>query len=111
MLALSAVTQFPTNGSSTRWGGEGVQAITSAEQIMTAERRNTRIASPELGPTRIFLARRARGYSRRAPCSRASAEPGCRARIRAVFASPKCSPNHEAADMLRPVYHKVENYR
>ena len=104
MLALSAVTQFPTNGSSTRWGGEGVQAITSAEHVMTAERRNTRIASLELGATRIFLARPLAGTRAGPHAAAPPPEPGSRARIMAVFASPKFSPNHESADMLELVY-------
>ena len=62
MLAFSAVTQFPANGSSTRWGGGGVQAITSAEHVMTVEKRKIRIASPELGTTRTFLATLLRGF-------------------------------------------------
>jgi hypothetical protein len=80
MLAFSAVNQFPTNGSSTRWGGEGVQASTSAEHVMTVERRKTRIASPELGNTRIFFVGFARRYSRRphaaAPPQSPDAVPG-----------------------------------
>src|SRR5260370_29190359 len=66
MLAFSAVTQFPTNGSSTRAAGESVQASTTAEHVMTAEKRKICIASPELGTTRTFLAKLARRYSRQA---------------------------------------------
>src|SRR5258708_35491916 len=66
MLAFSAVTQFPTNGSSTRAAGESVQACTSAEHVMTAEKRKICIASPELGTTRTFLAKLARRCSRQA---------------------------------------------
>ena len=81
MLAFSAVTQFPTNGSSTRGGGETVQASTSAEHVMTVEKRKNRIASPELGTTRTFLAKLARRYSRQAshaaaPPQRLDAAPG-----------------------------------
>ena len=55
MLAFSAVTQFPTNGSSTRGAGETVQASTSAEHVMIGEKRKIRIASPELGTAHTFL--------------------------------------------------------
>ncbi len=55
MLAFSAVTQFPTNGSSTRGAGETVQASTSAGHAMIGEKRKIRIASLELGTARTFL--------------------------------------------------------
>jgi len=72
MLAFSAVTQFPTNGSSTRGAGETVQASTSAEHVMIGETRKIRIASPELGTTHTFLVKLAPP-----PLRRTSAEPGC----------------------------------
>jgi hypothetical protein len=79
MLASSAVTQFPTNGS-TRVAGETVQASVSAEHVMIVEKRKIRIASPELGTARTFLARLARECSRlpmlAAPLQRPDAEPG-----------------------------------
>jgi hypothetical protein len=79
MLAFSAVTQFPINGSSTRADGGGAQASTSAEDVMTVERHKIRIASPRRGTTCI------------ASYGRTSAEPGCRARMRVAFVSPSFS--------------------
>ena len=110
MLAFSAVTQFPTNGSSTRWGGKGVQANTSAEDVMTVKRRDTRTAFPELGASRLP----------RQICSQVLTEAPLRPRLRRAWMPcqdkgcvrlPKSSPNHESVDMLGPVYHRVENYR
>jgi hypothetical protein len=95
MLAFSAVTQFPTNGSSTRTAGEGVQASTSAEHVMSVKKRKIRIVSRELCTTRTFLAR----YARR--CSRQ--DEGC-------VRLPKVPPAREFTVMVKPVCHRVENY-
>jgi len=58
MLAFSAVTQFPTNGFSSREAGAVVQASSSAEHIMTEQIRGIDIASPEPGTTtQAFLDR------------------------------------------------------
>ena len=80
MLAFSAVTQFPTNGSSTRAAGESVQANINAEDVMTKKTRRNRIASLELGTARTFLTRFARRCSRQvsdatAPPQRLDAAP------------------------------------
>jgi hypothetical protein len=74
------------------------------------KRRNTRIAFPELGASR--LPRQTR--------SQVLTQAHMRLRLRRAWMLcqdkscvrlPKSSPNHEAADMLGPVYHRVENYR
>ena len=109
MLAFSAVTQFPINGSSTCGASEGVQASTSAEHVMTAERRKIRIAGAGALLATSSPDSRA-GTRAKPPCSHTSAEPGCCARMRAVFVSPKVSPTRESADMVKPVCHGVENY-
>src|SRR5271169_4999304 len=86
MLAFSAVTQFPTNGSSTRTAGEGVQASTSAEHVMTVEKRN-RIAAA--GYHSHVVARLARRYSHQDPMRpHLRSAPELR-RMRAVFVSPR----------------------
>src|SRR6202035_1447107 len=95
MLAFSAVTQFPTNGSSTRGAGETVQASTSAEHVMIGETRKIRIASPELAPL--------------TPSSSNSRHPLCAALPQSLGA-PKVSPTRESADMVKAVCHRVENY-
>ena len=89
MLAFSAVTQFPTNGSSTRTVGEGVQANTSAEHVMTVERHKTRIASPQLGTTRTLSSDSRVDTRTRAPCGRTSAAPRMLHRMRALFVFPR----------------------
>ena len=92
MLAFSAVTQLPTNGSSTRGAGETVQASTSAEHVMIGETRKIRIASPELGTNRT-LSQDSRADTRtRAPSGRTSAALWMQRRMRAVSVSPKGSP-------------------
>ena len=96
MLAFSAVTQFPTNGSSTRGAGETVQASTSAEHVMVGEKRKIRIASPEPGTAHTFLAKFAPPPFAAAPPQ----SPG----------APKVSPTRESADMVKAVCHGVENY-
>jgi hypothetical protein len=88
MLAFSAVTQFPTNGSSTRTAGEGVQASTSAEHVMTVERHKFRIASPQLGTIRT-LSPDSRVDTRARAHAATSAAPRMLRRMRAVFASPR----------------------
>jgi hypothetical protein len=96
MLAFSAVTQFPTNGSSTRGAGETVQASTSAEHVMIGETRKIRIASPELGTTHTFLVK--------------LAPPPFAAALPQSLGTPKVSPTRESADMVKAVCHGVENY-
>ena len=105
MLAFSDVTQFPTNGSCAFGAGESVQASTSAEHVITVERRNIRIASPELGhypqnsspDTRTGA--RAKPHAT-APLQSPGAAPGW-----VLYSSPlKVSPPRESADMVRLIW-------
>ena len=97
MLAFSAVTQFPTNGFSTRETGERVQVSSSAEHMTTAETRRIVIASPQLGTTRIFSTG-SRLYTRQARCDR-SAERRFRPEMRL------CSSNSGSLSRLGVSFH------
>src|SRR5271167_2250449 len=107
MLAFSAVTQFPTNGSSTRTAGEGVQASTSAEHVMTVEKRN-RIAAA--GYHSHVVARLARRYSHQDPMRPHLRSAPDAAQDEGRVRLPKGSPARASANMVEPVCHRVENY-
>src|SRR5438874_1810839 len=107
MLAFSAVTQFPTNGSSTRGAGESAQASTSVEHVMTVETRKILISSPNPGTLACSLT-----DSRADVCAGPHAGRTVHsAWMKAVFVSPKLpSPTRDSAIMVKPVCHGVENY-
>ena len=87
-----------------------MQASTSAENVMTVKRRNTRIAFPELGASRLPCQTRSQVLTQ-APMRPRPRRAWMPCQDKSCVRLPKSSPNHESTDMLRPVYHRVENYR